>query len=394
LITLLTIFTILILSGICSCSETALYSISLAKVQKKAESGSRSAKALLKIKNKMDKYIGTIVFANNAINIFGASLLTGIVIHEFGQNWVNFFTAILTFLIIIFSEIIPKNFGEKKSSTIAPIVAYPVIVLTLILTPVLYLVDKIVKYFMSIIERKFFNNEEEDIVDEAEILATVDISLQDGAVDQTDRNQIKGILHLDDIIVNQIMTPASQFSSINENKSIAEIIDFLCDSQHSRILVTNDQNEYVGYIHNKSTIVLHIKGNNLKVKDILLPIISVQKTEIVDDVLEKLQVINTVHGNSFQQYISVVHDDLNSVVGVITLEDIHEEVFGQILDETDKHIDLRMLAKETLKKETSEKEIKENEIIDDQISTTNQEIINNNIIIEDNENTIDDPQIK
>jgi CBS domain containing-hemolysin-like protein len=252
---------------------------------------------------------------------------------------------------------------------------------------------------MSIIERKFFNNEEEDIVDEAEILATVDISLQDGAVDQTDRNQIKGILHLDDIIVNQIMTPASQFSSINENKSISEIIEFLCDSQHSRILVTNDQNEYVGYIHNKSTIVLYIKGNNLKVKDILLPIISVQKTEIVDDVLEKLQVINTVHGNSFQQYISVVHDDLNSIVGVITLEDIHEEVFGQILDETDKHIDLRMLAKETLKKETSEKEIKDdeikdNEIIDDQTSTTNQEIINNNIIIEDNEITIDDPQIK
>lgn len=342
MLTLITIILILILSGLCSCSETALYSISLAKVQKLASEKSRSAKILLKIKNNMEKYIGSIVFSNNAINIFGASFLTGIVIKEYGDGWVNFFTAILTLLIIIFSEIIPKNLGEKKSINIAPLVAVPVFVITLALHPILFLINKIVSFFMNTIERFFFKDSVKDIVDEAEILATVDISLEDGGIDEQDYAQIKGILHLDDKMVSEISTPINLISSVKAETLVSENIEYLCNSQHSRVLIMDESNTPIGYLHVKTALSLHIQGNNLMVKDMLLPIISVQDNEIVDDVLNKLTVINFVNGISFQQYISVVNDKFGNLAGLVTLEDIQEEVFGQIYDETDHCVDLRV----------------------------------------------------
>lgn len=347
--TMATIIVILILSGLCSCSETALYSISQAKAQKLAENNKKSSKTLLKIKNNMEKYIGTIVFANNAINIFGASILTGIVINEFGQNWVNVVTAILTLLIIIFAEIIPKNLGERKSSKIAPFVAIPVVVMSSIFKPILFVIDKIIKFFMRVIERVFFEKDDADIVDEAEILATADLSLKAGGINEQDRLQIQGILHLDDKVVGEIMTPKCQISKVNEKDNIKEIVEYICDSQHSRILVENKNNEFVGYIHSKNILSMHIRGKNLLVKDVMFPIINVFQDEIVDDVLDKLTKLNTVNGVTFQQYIAVVKNKPNTIVGVITLEDIQEEVFGQIYDETDHHIDLRVVAKNRLK---------------------------------------------
>ncbi len=339
------ILIILILSGLCSCTETALYSISQAKVKKFAKDGKKTSKALLKIKNNMESYIGTIVFANNAINIFGASILTGIIIKEFGENWVNFFTAILTFSIIIFSEIIPKNLGEKKASKIAPMVAIPVMIITFLFRPILFVINKIVKYFMNIIESRYFSADDADIVDEDEILATADLSLKEGGINAKDREQIKGILHLDDKIVSQIMTPECQISKIRNDVKISEVIDYVCDSQHTRLLVENSDGEYIGYVHSKSILSLYARKQDLTINELILPIINVYENEIVDDVLNKLIVINSVNGISFQQYISIVKNEKEDVVGVITLEDIQEEVFGQIYDETDHHIDLRVVAK-------------------------------------------------
>jgi CBS domain containing-hemolysin-like protein len=357
MLTMFTIIIILILSGLCSCSETALYSISQAKAQKLAEDNKKSSKTLLKIKNNMEKYIGTIVFANNAINIFGASILTGIVIKEFGQNWVNVFTAILTLLIIIFSEIIPKNLGERKSATIAPFVSIPVVIMTSIFRPLLYVIDKIIKFFMRIIEGAFFDKDDKDIVDEAEILATADLSVQEGGIDEQDREQIQGILHLDDKVVGEIMTPKCQISKVRDTDNISDIVDYLCDSQHSRVLVENKEDEFVGYIHSKNILSMHIRGQNLPIINVMLPIINVFQDEIVDDVLDKLTKLNTVNGVTFQQYIAVVKNKPNAIVGVITLEDIQEEVFGQIYDETDHHIDLRIVAKKKLE-ESFKKNIK------------------------------------
>jgi CBS domain containing-hemolysin-like protein len=345
MITILTILAILILSGLCSCSETALYSISQPKVQKMAEGDSYQAKTLLKIKNNMHNYISTIVFFNNAINIFGASFLTSIVLIEYGENWVNTVTAILTLLIIVFAEIIPKNLGESRNTVIAKKVAVPVFVLTKIMVPLIFLVDKVVAFFYTMFDKLLFSGARKDnIVDEAEIIATASVSLDHGEIDKKDYQQIHGILHLDDKTVSSIMTPASQLTTIDHDTIITNEINLLCDSQHSRILVKKSD-DITGFIVARQALTACLRSPESVVSDLQLPIYTALDTMIVDDLLEQLTKIQIHNDISFQQYISIVKNAEGDIVGVVTFEDIQEEVFGQIYDESDQHIDLRAVAR-------------------------------------------------
>jgi CBS domain containing-hemolysin-like protein len=350
MLTILAIFLILLFSGLFSGSETALYSTNKAKAVKLAEEGSQSGKILLKIKSNMQKYIGSIVFANNAVNIFGTAIVTALAMREFGEHSVAIVTFALTILIIIFAEIIPKNIGEARSLAIAQKVAIPIYTLSIILFPILYVIDHVVVFCMKLIDKYIFKGvKNNDIVDEAEILATARMSKdhEQGGIDEEDYKQINGIFKLDDICVEEIMTPASQISSIRFGTKIKDNIDYICNSQHSRILIIDNHDDVKGYLLSKNALALLVqdKETDVLVEDIMFQIGTCQEKDIVDDVFEQLKEINDIKGISSQQYISVVKNRHNSLVGVITVEDIQEEVFGQFYDETDKHIDLRVVAK-------------------------------------------------
>ncbi|MCF7791270.1 MAG: hemolysin family protein [Victivallales bacterium] len=330
---IITIFIVIIASGICSGLEAALLSVPILKIREIVSTGKKksSALTLLSIKENINRPLTTIVILNNIANICGSMLVGETAISVFGSNWIGLFSALLTFLIIIFGEIIPKTIGENYSLKVSIFCAKPISILTTILHPLVLLVEKIT--------RVFFNKKIEYITNENEIKTMARIGSREGSIEKGESELIIRTFKLNDVSASDVMTPRVAITYLYVDSPLYKIKDFLINSQHNRIVaVKSNKDEVVGIVYKDELLSALINGNEKKlVSDFIHEANFVMEAHKVNQLL--------VHFKKLRQHIAIVVDEYGGISGVVTLEDVLEELTGEIVDETDKVVDMQAYAR-------------------------------------------------
>lgn len=329
--TTISILIVILFSSFFSSTETAFFSISQAKLNSLAKKSKRG-KILQDLKeNKTDSFISTIVCGNNIVNIVGTMLVTLIAAQEFGENKLAFISIMFTFAIIMFAEVIPKNIGEKFSTPLLMKTVYIIKFLMIVLKPIVVIINAATK-----LANKFLPDQEDNKVNEEEVIETMKISVKDGEMNHEFYDKFKKILTLDDKKVSCIMTPAEEMTHVAMGSTLDNSAYQFKHSQHSRIFVTDENIHNVkGYVLQKTMIQMLADNNNDLVDRFIIEPTFIHKDTILIDAVKILMQSAPSNNNKSQRYIAVVQDDDGSTLGVVTLEDVIEEVFGEIIDETD-----------------------------------------------------------
>ncbi|MEB3289417.1 MAG: hemolysin family protein [Leptolyngbya sp.] len=326
------IVVMLVGSALCSGSEVALLSVPILKAQQLAESKKPAALALLAIRQRVNRPIATIVILNNLFNIVGSVLIGGIAATVFNDALLGVFTGLLTLLVILFGEIFPKILGERYAIPIALAIAIPIRGMTWLFTPIVIALERVTMPFISSGSRPSTN--------EAEIKLMATIGHQEGIIEADEAEMIRRVFRLNDTKSINIMTPRVALTHLPGDMTIAEAQDKISNSQHSRILVSDtDIDHILGLVMKHDLLFALIQGQGQQlIRDVARPVRFVSETERADKLLQEFQ--------AAREHLAVVVDEYGGVSGVVTLEDVLEVLTGEIVDETDRSIDLQTLARQ------------------------------------------------
>ncbi|HAA28094.1 MAG TPA: HlyC/CorC family transporter [Cyanobacteria bacterium UBA8553] len=327
---LISVLIVLLGSATCSSTEAALFSVSVIKVRQMAQSNSPSAIALLAIREKMNRPIATLVILNNLFNIVGSIVIGTTAASVLGDNWLGLFSAILTFLIIIFGEIIPKTLGERYAERLAILFALPITGLTFLFTPVVWVMEKITE--------PLTNGNKQPTTNEAEIQLLTNIGREEGIIEDDEAEMIQRVFRLNDLTAADLMTPRIAVTYLYGELTLAECKQQIIFSQHTRVLVVEDSiDKVIGIALKHELLSAMLEGKQAqKVATVT------REARFVPEVVRADRLLKTFQEN--REHLLVVVDEYGGVAGVVTLEDVLEILTGEIVDETDRNINLRELA--------------------------------------------------
>ncbi len=328
--TLLTIeltllITCLFLSGFFSSSETALFSISKVKALHIAKDGTNTGRLIMLMKEDSHTLLTTILIGNNLVNIGASALATALSISFFESNAVGIATGTMTLLILVFGEIFPKSFANHNNILVARIVIYPLYWLSKMFFPLIYILNFIPKLHGTI-------NTSSDTVTEDELMTMVEVVEGEGEIKEEEKEYITNIFEFDDTACSEIMTPRADMFVID----VSQIMDIesILGTGFSRIPVIEDTiDNIIGILHVKDLFASFHKvcdGNdsNLDVKKIMKNPYFIPESKKLDSLLQDFK--------QKKNHIAVVVDEHGGVSGIVTLEDVVEEIIGEIIDETDR----------------------------------------------------------
>ncbi|MBD2294986.1 HlyC/CorC family transporter [Anabaena sphaerica FACHB-251] len=333
---IITVFIIILGSALCSCTETALFSVSTLRVRQLAELKNPAAVALLAIRENMNRPIATIVILNNIFNIIGSIITGSIAIQVLGDRWLGIFSGILTFLIIIFGEIIPKTIGERYSEQIAILTAIPITALSLAFTPLVWILENVTAPFSK--------GRKKPTTNEAEIKLLANIGQQEGIIQSDEAEMIQRVFRLNDVTASDLMTPQIMLTYIRGNLTLAEAKADIIASQHTRIIVIDESiDQVMGFALKQRLLTAMVEGSSeQKIADLT------RKVRFVPEIIRADKLLkNFIESH---EHLAVVVDEYGCVAGVITLEDVLEVITGEIVDETDKTVDLQEIARKKREK--------------------------------------------
>lgn len=333
LIIILIILLLLIMAGFISAAETAITATSPGRMQQLKQKHDKRANLVLRILKTKDKVISTLLIGNSIANTLCTTLATSIFIDMLGDDMGTIVSsAVMAFVIIVFSEVVPKAIAVAKAESLALIAAPLLIVFIKILHPVNVMLGYIVKLFCLL----FRIDMKQEISGTEEVRGVIEHQLQEGNVFKNDRNMLGGVLDIRHMVIADIMTHRSKIVSINIDLSIEEILKLAISSYHSRIPIwKNNQDNIVGILHTRDLLdalyqqLNQPNGNmqRINIQDLLSEPWFIPDNALVTKQLDAFRV--------GQSHIACVVDEYGDLQGIITLEDILEEVFGQIYDEFD-----------------------------------------------------------
>ena len=328
---LFVVIVVIIGSSFCALVETILLSVSEIRVKQWAQSKTSASLALLKIKKKINRPIATIVILNNIFNIVGSIIIGSLAAQILGDTWLGLFSGILTFLIIILGEILPKTVGQRYAENLALFIALPVQFLTFILTPLVWLIEKITEPFTQ--------GKTLPTTNETEIRLLTRIGRTEGVIEPDEEEMINRVFHLNDLSASDLMTPRIIITYLRGDLTLEECQESIIKSEHTRILIVKDSiDDVIGIGLKQELLAAIIQGRQQeKISNLARDAKFVPETIRADLLLKNFQEI--------RQHLMVVIDEYGGVSGVVTLEDVLEVVTGEIVDETDKIIDLQEIAR-------------------------------------------------
>ena len=327
---IIAILVVLIGSGMCSGTETALLSVPEVRARQLADEGGRAAKALHAIKQRIARPISAIVVLNNIFNIVGSIAVGTIAASVFGERWVGVVSGVLTFLVILFAEIMPKTLGERYAERVSIAVALPVRWLTTLLTPLVVVFE--------ILMRPLTQGERSPSISEAEIRILARIGRSEGVIEDDEMEMIQRVFQLNDRTARDLMTPRTALTWLDADRPLTDARAEILASPHSRIVVAPgdlDQAEGVAHKHDLMAALLDDAGT--KVGDHVRPVAAVPWIARADDLLQQFL--------ERRDHLALVIDEYGGLIGVVTLEDVIEVLTGPIVDETDRRTDLRDYAR-------------------------------------------------
>jgi len=314
----------ILLSAFFSSTEVALISITRAKARTLVNEGKHGSQAVAALKESPEHLLITILIGNNIVNVAAAALATAIAIQMFGDIGVGIATGFVVIVLLIFGEIGPKIYAARASDSFALAVAPVILFLSRIFTPLIWLVERI--------SPKFGMGKEicEPAVTEEEIKEWIDVGKEDGTIEQGEQDMLYSVLEFADTTAREIMTPRVDVILMEDTVTFEEAIRIFNETGFSRIPVYHDQIDNITGILNVkdvfSAMVSHRKDSTIK--EVMYDPMFVPETKKIDDLLKELQV--------HRVQMAIVIDEYSSFVGIVTVEDILEEIVGDILDEYDK----------------------------------------------------------
>ena len=331
-ITLGVIFFLILMSGFFSGSETALTAASKARLSQLARKGSTRAATVVELKEKSDSLIGAILIGNNIANILASALATSAMIALMGENGVAIATVVMTVLVVIFAEVLPKTYAINNPDKMALVVGPLIRALVFILTPFTWatrvIVGATLKLFGVSVAAGLGHDEREE-----ELRGLIEMHADGGQEVEHERAMLRSILDLADVEVEEIMTHRGSVRMIDADAPIDELLAQVLESPFTRLpLYREDQDNIVGVLHVKALLraIRAAKGMTPEAFDVMA--IAAEPWFIPDTttLLDQLQAFR-----ERREHFAVVVDEYGSFMGVVTLEDILEEIVGDILDEHD-----------------------------------------------------------
>ena len=309
---LATLLVLFFLSGFFSGSETAFMSVNRVKVREQANEGDVKAMRVDRLLQDETRLLTTILIGNNLVNIAASSIATKVAIDLFGNKGVGIATGVVTFLILIFGEITPKSLGNNKSLKFSKVVSTYLLWLEKLIAPIIKLFTVLIKVMIGEENRRFVN-----------------VSEEEGVIKETESEMIQSIFDFDDTLVREIMVPRIDMVCIEKNSSINELVQLAVENGHSRIPVYEDSiDDIVGLIYVKDLLSLILKSHeDLTLDDLIKPIYFIPETKPINQLLAEMK--------RRKEHMAIVLDEYGGTAGLITIEDLLEEIVGDIQDEYD-----------------------------------------------------------
>lgn len=314
----------LILSAVFSATETAFSTLNRLRIKALADKGNKKAKLILKLLDDYNSLITTILIGNNIVNILSASLSTLLFVSWLGeQTGPTVSTVILTVVVLIFGEISPKTIAKEHPEAFAMFVVRFINTLKFIFTPF----NALFSLWKKLLSKIFKAKEEESMVEE-EILSLVKEAEEEGDLDKDESDIIKSAVEFTELEVGDVFTPRIDVTAISIEESNEDINKMFLESGYSRIPVYGEQfDDMLGILYYKDFYKAYSQNKDTNIKDILKPVLYVTANQKISDVLKDFQ--------KKQLHFGMMLDEFGSIAGIVTLEDIVEEIVGEIWDEHD-----------------------------------------------------------
>ena len=313
----------LLLSAFFSSSEVALISITRAKVRALTNQGRKGAEALDTLKRSTDTILITILIGNNIANVAAASLATAIAIGIYGDVGIGIATGVTVILMLIFGEIGPKMYASRHVEDLALRVARPILYLSRVFYPVLWASDRINRQFA------FRPGVAEPVVTEEEIKEWIDVGEEEGTIEEQERDMLYSVLRFGDTTVREVMTPRIDVTILEDANTIESALAVFSETGFSRIPIYHGQiDNVVGLLNVKDVFSAVVRQQtDATIRSLMSEPYFVPESKKIDELLKELQVK--------KQHMAIVLDEYGSFAGIVTVEDMLEELVGEILDEFD-----------------------------------------------------------
>ena len=317
---------LIMMSAYFSATETAFSSVNKTRLKNLAEKGNKKAALVCKLSDKYDKLISTILVGNNIVNIAVSSIATVFFIMKSPEHGATIATAVITILVLIFGEITPKSIAKDAAESFAMFSAPFINMLIYILTPVNFIFSAWKK-----LVAKIFKIEESAKMSPEELIMLVEEVQQEGSIDDDDSELIRNAIEFADLAAEDILTHRVDLEAVSLEEDKADIARKFKETQFSRLLVYEESiDDIVGIIHLKD--FYSENGITKKsVRDLMTKPLFIQKGEKINDLLKILQ--------KNKSHIAVVIDEYGGTLGIVTMEDILEELVGEIWDEHDEVVE-------------------------------------------------------
>ena len=333
-----TILFLLVLSGCFSGSETALTAASRGKLRTQADKGSVGAERALKITEDNERLIGSVLLGNNLVNILAASLATALFTRLFGESGVALATLVMTLLVLVFAEVLPKTYAITNAERAAALVSGPISIVVLVFSPVVGVVRLLVRGMLRLMGVPV-DPDSNILAVREEIAGALQLGHSEGVVEKEDRDRILGALDLRERVVEEIMLHRSGIEMIDAANAPADILEQCLRSNHTRLPIYRDDPEnIIGVIHAKDLLramyklIGGSKAGETALKDFDIADVAMEPYFVPETSTLDEQMRQFLHRRT---HFALVVDEYGSLQGLITLEDILEEIVGEITDEFD-----------------------------------------------------------
>lgn len=317
---------LLFFSGFFSSAETSLTTVNKIRMRSLAEEGNKRAKKVIAITEDSGKMLSAILIGNNIVNLSASSITTSIA-YMFGGSAVAAATGIITLLILIFGEISPKTLATIHSEKLALMYAYPIDFIMKITTPFIFIVNNLSRVVLFIL--RVDPNAKPDAMTESELRTIVDVSHEDGVIESEEKEMIYNVFDMGDAKAKDVMVPRVHMTFADINNTYEELIDIFREDKFTRLPVYEDTTDNVIGTINMKDLLLFDNKKEFHIRDILREAYFTYEYKSISELLVEMR------ESSFN--IAIVLDEYGETAGLITLEDLLEEIVGEIRDEYDEN---------------------------------------------------------
>lgn len=322
--TIIFIIILVAFSAFFSATETSFTSANKIRLKSKADNGSKSAARALKIINRFDKTLTTILIGNNIVNILTSSLATVMCIDLFKENGSLISTIATTFIVLIFGEILPKTIAKAHAESFICAVSLPVSILITVFTPL--------SAFFLLLQKgatKLFSGKNKEVsMTEQELMHIIDEIEDEGVLEEQESDLVRSALVFDETVVSEVITPRVNITAVEINSGTDKVKELFLSESYSRLPVYEKTIDHiVGVITQKDFFERMVRGGTFYIRDIIQDTMHIPDLMKLSDVLRQMQ--------KRKIHLAVVVDQYGGTEGIVTLEDILEELVGEIWDEDD-----------------------------------------------------------